>query len=707
MKNLTISKKIHIVLIASIAVGLIIIIANYFISIETMEKELSIKQEKELRTFYTAAIDGKKSIGITNALNIAKNYYVIDALKNHHRETAIKGLQTVSSEFKSFTKYQNIKIHIHDKNLHSFLRAWKPKKFGDDLSGFRKTIVNVKETRNPLVAIELGRAGLVLRGVAPVIHDGYLGSVEFMQGLNSIVKDARKKMNYEIAIVLDNNYLSTATALEGKPTINGFTLAVKEKIVNMGYFNELKDINVKDTKTVQMSENYFIVSEPIVDFSGNTVGYALVAQNLVDVNAFIAKSESSLIRQVYIMGIIDVFLLLILIILIKRIVTDPIVELANVAGELAQGSADLTKRLTIKSNDEIGLASNNFNTFLDKVEGIAREAQNEAQNAEDAKSDIESAMRKNELNIRLSESMIENAIDNANNLQTSMKTNIESVNHVNEVNEETVTVVEEVREQTQAIGELVDNITEMSSDSRNSSQELNSNVEEIYAVISLIKDISDQTNLLALNAAIEAARAGEHGRGFAVVADEVRKLAERTQKATSEVEANISVLKQNSISMLENTEVIEKHAGTSREKLEEFNTTLLDMVDKINQIKEDNTHISYELFTNMAKLDHMIYKNNAYSSAFENQVNGTLSDHLTCNLGKWYATTAKDVFSASPSYSALLAPHKIVHENVTKIMGLVEENTLEHTDEILEHFQEAEQASKELFTILDKLVKGN
>jgi methyl-accepting chemotaxis protein len=181
MSNLSISKKIHIPLIASIIFGFIIIIMNYFYSIDEMKKNVHKEQEKSLRSLYQESIKSKESIGLTNAINIAKNYDVIRALKENNRKIAIDGLGTISKEFKEFTDYKNIKIHIHDANVHSFLRAWKPKKFGDDLKSFRKTIVSVKKNQKPIVAIELGRAGLVLRGLAPIFDEGnYIGSVEFM-----------------------------------------------------------------------------------------------------------------------------------------------------------------------------------------------------------------------------------------------------------------------------------------------------------------------------------------------------------------------------------------------------------------------------------------------------------------------------------------------------------------------------------------------
>jgi methyl-accepting chemotaxis protein len=706
LSNISISSKIHIPLLLSIVVSFIIIIINYIISIDKIKSSVYEEQALSLKNNYTQTISSKENIGLTNAMIISGNYSVIVSLLSKNRDIAIDGLNTVVEELNNNTKYKNIKIHIHDANINSFLRAWKPTKYGDDLSSFRKTIVAIKKYKKPLVAIELGRAGLILRGLSPIIKDNeYLGSVEFMQGLSSMVTKFKKADNYDVVIVMKNEYLSIATKLSSAKKTGNYTLAVKEKVINQDFFNDLKNVDISDVNKYQITNKYLVVSQEIKDFSNKVVGYALVAKDISKVKNIISKSENSLMRQVYVMAILDLMILFFLFIVVKKIIVNPILELDKVASNLAEGDANLSKRLPVKYNDELGKASNSLNIFFNKVETLANEVQNEREKSENhAKEVIASEMDKNKLSLSLSSNMIDGSIDNADNLKQSLSSNLDDVNDINKLNEETGEVILKVTKSTDEITDSISLISKMIVNTRESSQQLSLNVEEIYSVIELIKDISDQTNLLALNAAIEAARAGEHGRGFAVVADEVRKLAERTQKATSEVEVNINILKQNSSSMSENSEHIEIQAQSSQDKLDEFKITFLEMVSNVEKIKTGNTKIGNELFANMAKLDHMTLKNHAYLSAFKNEVNNSISTHKSCDLGEWYIDEGKNKFGNNIHFISIDEPHKRVHDNLINIMKVIEKNSLNH-DEIIKLFENTEKASKELFSLFDKMMK--
>ena len=261
----------------------------------------------------------------------------------------------------------------------------------------------------------------------------------------------------------------------------------------------------------------------------------------------------------------------------------------------------------------------------------------------------------------------------------------------------------DVESETNAIASSVDKIQEYTLALGDDSTSLNESVTAISDIIGLIKDISDQTNLLALNAAIEAARAGEHGRGFAVVADEVRKLAERTQKATSEVEININSLKQNTNSMVEISQTFNEETSKVTNILEEFNISIQLVMENSSIIKDKTQYVTDELQVNVGKIDHISLKVQAYR-AMLSENSADILDENSCRFGKWYTTATDTFLKGNSKLSTITKHHTNVHQGLQEAVKLQLDAKYE---EALSRILNVEESSENAFNDLFEIVKAS
>ncbi len=296
--------------------------------------------------------------------------------------------------------------------------------------------------------------------------------------------------------------------------------------------------------------------------------------------------------------------------------------------------------------------------------------------------------------------------DGVHFLQNTIEENLLMLSDINALNEKTGERVSQVESQTVNIEHSVENIQQYTEQLRDDSSTLNDSVMSIAEIINLIKDISDQTNLLALNAAIEAARAGEHGRGFAVVADEVRKLAERTQKATQEVEINISGLKQNSNNMLQISETFGSESETIMEGLSSFRENVNFVQQNSQAISAQTKNVTNEISVSNGKIDHISLKLNGYKAALKGD-NIALADEHSCRFSKWFDKISKqELKQDTKSINSINREHTNVHQGLIKAVKLFSSMDVNDQKKGLEAFKSVEHSSKEGFEVLLDALKA-
>ena len=226
---------------------------------------------------------------------------------------------------------------------------------------------------------------------------------------------------------------------------------------------------------------------------------------------------------------------------------------------------------------------------------------------------------------------------------------------------------------------------------------------EISAIVRLIHEIADQTNLLALNAAIEAARAGEAGRGFAVVADEVRKLAERTAKATKDIEQLVLGIHDNSVSAKDSMETLAETANDFSLRGGKATEDMRQLMTLSRKMEEVIAGSSLKSFIEVAKVDHLVFKFRVYLGLFglEDVRPEQMASHTACRLGKWYYEgEGKSCCGKLPGYREIEAPHIEVHR-----MGILALDARRRgdMDEMLRSVSAMERASGQVVDQLQQM----
>lgn len=322
-----------------------------------------------------------------------------------------------------------------------------------------------------------------------------------------------------------------------------------------------------------------------------------------------AKKNGLLVN---IMTVITVIVSIFMAFVIINIIVKPLQQLSDAFKDIASGEGDLRRRLDSGRKDEIGEVSEGFNKFVDKLTSVL--------------------MKVVELTQKVGFSAMQLSATAEQISKGSHNQNMQVTQVASAIEEMSATVVEVAKNASQAAefsqkasemavngGSIVSktvggmkNIAKSVEESAVTIEELGKSSDQIGEIITVINDIADQTNLLALNAAIEAARAGEHGKGFAVVAVEVRKLAERTTKATKEIKAKIELIQERTAGAVEAMNsgrkdveagvVLASEAGESLKSIVNMVQNVSDMIQQIAAATEEQSTAAGEVSANMENI---------------------------------------------------------------------------------------------------------